>query len=275
VVEGIFYPDSPETLSSRLASWGLKDGGNHSGCGGQAIIAPHGAWDLTGNIAGAAFAAAQKEGEKSGRRINKVLLLGACHCSDEEGIYLSESSFFETPLGDIPVDRKLNRELASCSTLIKVNDLPHLSEHSLEVLLPLVKYCFPAAKIVPIIMSGSRPVLISGLAKALRAVFQKNMEESLVVISSTVSQNPDPALALSVAEEFRSILEHMDTQAFLSCLAAGRISACGAALVGALLESGLLTGKQFVSLCPLAPGIGDKGETVYYGAFISAINTVG
>jgi AmmeMemoRadiSam system protein B len=159
--------------------------------------------------------------------------------------------------------------LTSCSTLIRVNDIPHLSEHSLEVLLPMIKSCFPAAKIVPILMAGARPVLSSGLANALRIVFEDYMEESLIVISSNASRNSEAAKALSMAEEFGGLLEKMDSKALLKSLAGGRVSASGGGLAAALLESGLLDGRHFSALCPLAHGIGENGETVYYGAYIA------
>ena len=274
VVNGIFYPDSPEALTDKLASWGLKESSNTLSFGGQAIIAPHGAWEISGTIAGAAFASTQKRKNRteypvneSPQGINRVILLGPCHGFGEEGIYLSESVSFQTPLGNMPVDQELNRKLASCSTLITINDIPHLSEHSLEVLLPIVKYCLSEVMIIPILMEGKRPALISGLAKALRMTLENYMEESLIVISSNVSRNLDPVLALSMADEFGDLLENMDTGAFFAGLAKGRISACGRALVGALLESGLLHGKRFSTLCPLVQGRGEEGETVYYGAF--------
>ena len=263
-VNGIFYPENPETLAEMLVSWDLKTG---SASGGRVLVAPHGAWDFTGNLAASAFAAAQKKDGQTGKKINRVLLLGSCHDSNEEGIFLSESSSFEALCGDLPVDQKLNLLLASCSTLIQINDIPHLCEHSLEILLPFVKHCFPDVKIIPILMCGKRPVLISCLAKALRVTFEKYMDESLIVVSSNVSRNHDKALALSMADEFQSILKAMDTKSFLSGLAANRINACGAALLGAVLESGLVDGKSFSSLCPLVKGKGEDGETVYYGAF--------
>ena len=270
IVSGIYYPDSPSNLTGRLASWGLKQ--NLPASGGQAILAPHGAWDLTGNIAASAFASVQKR--TGGWSISKVILLGTHHQSGEEGIYLSESTFFETPLGNLRVDQRLNRILASCSTSIRVNDIPHLSEHSLEVLLPLVKYCFPNAMIVPILMDGRRPALISALARALRIAMESCMGESLIVISSTVSRSFDPAIAISMADEFRSRLEAMDSRAFLARLKNGRISACGGAILGATLESGLLDGRHFSALGPLEQRRADTGETVYYGAFSDSSNSV-
>ena len=266
VVNGIFYPENPELLIDQLASWGLKEG-VCSAFGGQTIIAPHGAWNRSGSAAGAAFASIQKNELAPNKGINRVILLGPCHNSGEEGIYLSDSFSFDTPLGNLAVDLKLNRELASCSSLIKVNDVPHLLEHCLEVLLPLVKFCLGEVKIIPILVNGSRPVLISELTGAFQGILKNYLDESLLVISSNASRNMDPVLALSMAGEFSSLLSDMDTEAFSAGLGQGRINACGAAIIAALLESGLLHGQQFSSLTPLSHSTEDDGETVYYGAF--------
>ena len=263
VVNGIYYPEGEVALTDLLSSWGLQKG--FQARGGQIVVAPHGAWDLTGSIAASAFACLQRSPDGGG--IGRVLLLGPCHQSGEDSIYLSESDFFETPLGDLEVDKGLNRKLSSCSTLISTNDIPHLSEHSLEVLLPMVKYCFPGTQIVPILMNSRKPLFISALAKALRISLETSMEECLIIISSTVSQNFDPAIAFAMANEFCSLLEGMEARAFLVGLAEGRISACGGALLGALFESGLLSGKRFSAMVPLAQGKGDDGETVYYRAY--------
>ena len=260
VVGGIFYPEDPEALCQKLASWGLTKSPSCPGFGGQAIIAPHGAWDISGDLAAAAFAAVQPG-------ISRVLLLGPHHSPEGEGIYLTESASFETPLGPLPVDRQLNYKLASCSALITINDIPHLSEHSLEVLLPMVKYCFDGVKIVPILVNGRRPALISALANALRMVLSECFDESLIVISNCVSRDFDEALALSMAHEFCWQLEKMDSRAFLAGLEEGCISACGGGLVAALIESGLLADKHFNSLGPLSKTKGGLGETIYYGAF--------
>jgi AmmeMemoRadiSam system protein B len=263
VVNGIYYPKRQRKIAGKLLSWGLNE--NTASSGRQAILAPHGAWDLTGSIAASAFSGVQKK--QGGKNISRVLLLGTHHQSNEDGIYLTESDSFETPLGNLNVDQNFNHELASCSTLIRINDIPHLSEHSVEVLLPFVKYCFPDASIVPILMSGKSRVFISTLSKALRITMDDYFEESLIVISSTISQSFDPAIALSMANEFHALLESMDSRAFCSRLADGCISACGSSLIGAILESGLLEGRQFSAIPPMIQGKGEQGETVYYGAF--------
>jgi len=271
VAEGIFYPDSREDAIHQIASWGVQEGANTPCSGGQILIAPHGAWNISGKIAGSAFAAAQANrptvNEPLARTIERVILLGPCHGLGEQGIYLSESAVFQTLLGDMSVDRRLNRKLASCSSLIKEDDIFHLSEHSLEILLPIIKYCTPAAKIVPILVHGSGPVLISSLARTLRVILENCMEKSLVVISSNISVSYDSAHAFSMATEFCSMLSDMDTKGFLARLSDNRINACGGAIIAALFESGLLAGKAFSALTPLFHETEEDGQIVYYGAF--------
>ena len=264
IVNGIFYPETKGEITDMLISWGLKPG---AASGGQIILAPHGKWDQTGSVAASAFKSLQqKPYDKSFKR---MLLLGVDHNYTEEGIYLFESYSFETPQGDIEVDQSFNQILTSCSTLIQINDTPHLLEYSLEVLLPFVKHCFPEVKIIPVLMRGKRPMLISCLAKALRVTFENHMEESIILVSSNVSRSSDASRALSMAEEFSSILEAMDTHSFLTRFAAGNITACGAAILGALLESGLLDGKSFQPTCPMVECREESGETVYHGAFVA------
>jgi len=267
VANGIFYPDSEESLSFQLSSWGLKKGQTCPSCGGRVIIAPHGAWDLTGKASGTAFSSLQKESNESGKPVKTVMLLAGDPYSGNDGIFLSESTYFETPLGQIAVDRVKSRKISTCSTLIKINDIPHLMDYSIEVLLPMVKYCFPEAKIIPVLISGRKPVLISALARAIKIVFEKELENTLFIVSSNVAQDENPQLASSMAGEFCALIKKMDSLSFMSCMQEGRISASGCIPIAALMESGLLEEKSFSALCPLSHNRGDLGLTVYYGAF--------
>ncbi|MDR0450383.1 MAG: AmmeMemoRadiSam system protein B [Treponema sp.] len=263
VVDGLFYPEEPNVLKAQIRSWGIDE---DSGCRGQGgiILAPHGAWELTGKIAGAAFAAVMGK-KKSRAGADRVMLLGPVHRDSRCGLYLSDSAYFETPLGSIPVDRRLTGELESCGTLFEVNDAPHLAEHSLEVLLPLVKYCFPAAEIVPVLVGGSGSGLISVLAGALNLVLKNRMKRTLLVVSTNLSARPDPEKARTEADEIIRLLNDKDPQRFLAAFKEGRLSACGAPILAGLLESGLLE-KKTLRIGPRCDGLGEEKDTVCYGA---------
>ncbi|MDR1617899.1 MAG: AmmeMemoRadiSam system protein B [Treponema sp.] len=259
VVGGLFYPEDRSEAELRLAAC-MKDWETDRS---RVIVAPHGAWDISGRIAGAAFAAAGGEG----RQVARVVVLGTIH-QEEEGLFLSDSDFFQTPLGNIPVARVFCEELASCNTLFEINDIPHLKEHSIEVLLPFVKYCFPEAAIVPVLMGSSRRRLVSALAHSLRIVFEPIMKDTLLVLSCNLSMNMDGETARLQAEECVRLLTEKDAARFAGEVRDGGISACGKGLAASLLESGLVNNMRGRLVSgPLIQAKGEENKTVYYGAF--------
>lgn len=262
VVCGMFYPDEKAETLAGIRSFGLERG---KGGMAQAIIAPHGAWNISGALAAAAFAsAAGRTGEKSPSR---VVLMGPIHDRREEGLCLSNSDFFQTPLGNIPVDGEAVEELESCSSLFEINDIPHLQEHSIEVLLPFVKYCFPKTAIVPVLMGRPDAAAITALAHALKVVFGHDMDDTLLVVSCNLAMDTNGEKALRMAEECMSLFAEKRGGEFSAALLAGRLVACGGGLVASLLQSGLVSSLQSSPASPsLLSAIGEENKTIYYGA---------
>ncbi|GHU95309.1 hypothetical protein FACS189479_08780 [Spirochaetia bacterium] len=259
VVGDMFYPEDRAGIEAQFRAWGIEKG---TGGRAAAIIAPHGAWGISGRIAADAFSAVAGRDD-----LSRVFILGPIHNGTEEGIFLSGSDSFETPLGPLPVDSEMGNELASCSTLFEVNDIPHLHEHSIEVLLPFIKYCFPHVSIVPILMGGIRPPLVGALARALEIAVSPVMGKSLCVVSCNVAMNSDAGLARAQAEECVKLLLGKDAAAFSAGLEKGHIGACGCGLAASLLESGLVANLEaHLVSSPLISARGEEGKTVYYGA---------
>jgi AmmeMemoRadiSam system protein B len=265
ILDGLFYPEDTAAVLSYMQSIGLKRG---KGGLARAIIAPHGAWEISGSVAGAAFASASgRSGRKSPSR---VVIMGPVHDNREDGIFLSESHSFQTPLGDIAVDQMASGWLESYSPLFKMNDIPHLYEHSIEVLLPFVKYCFPHASIVPILMGQKSPshegMRISALANALRAIFAPIMADTLIVISFNLIVQPGGTP--DMAEECVRLFREGKHDELCSALQNGTITGCGGALFAALLQSGLLesTNPRIPSESLLSAK-DEQDRTIYYSAF--------
>ncbi|MCL2191716.1 MAG: AmmeMemoRadiSam system protein B [Treponema sp.] len=239
---------------------GLKRG---RGSQARAIIAPHGAWEISGNLAGAAFASAAGRNSPS-----RVVVMGPIHSKLEEGVFLSTSHSFQTPLGDIPVDQEVSGWLESYSPLISMNDIPHLHEHSIEVLLPFVKYFFPQASIVPILMGGQKKEYTRVLADALHAVFTPIMEDTLLVVSFNMTMYPDNQAELEAIEECMRLFREGKQRNLHLAFESGRITGCGGSLVTALLQSTLVDGtRPCLASESLLKALGEQDKTVYYGAF--------
>jgi AmmeMemoRadiSam system protein B len=262
VVGELFYPaDRTEALSS-IRSYGLKQG---RGGDARAIIAPHGAWNLSGSLAAAAFTSAA--GRTGNKNPSRVVLLGPIHDRREEGLFLSNSHYFQTPLGNIRVDLETSEELEGRSPFFEINDIPHLREHSIEVLLPFIKYCFPGAEIVPVLMGRPRLALIFALAEALKTVFAPDAEDTLFVVSCNLSMAPGEAEARSLADSCVRLFAEKNGAALAAAVVEGRLNVCGGGLVAGLLHSGLLNGMEMLPLQPRPLGISSDGNIVCYGAF--------
>jgi len=263
IVDGLFYPEDSAGVLSYIRGAGLRRG---RGGAAQAIIAPHGAWEISGGLAAAAFASAA--GRANRKNPSRVVLMGPIHNPREEGVFLSNSHSFQTPLGEVSVDQETSGWIEAYSPLIEADDIPHLHEHSIEVLLPFAKYFFPNAAIVPILLGGQKKHHVSVIANALHAVFAPAMEETLFVVSFNMTVYPESPEGLGTVEECMRLFREGRLKKLRSAFESGGITGCGGALVTALMQSSLLDGT-----CPrlasesLLSARGESDKTVYYGAF--------
>jgi len=258
---GIFYPEDKKEMLDYLRSFGFEEG---IGGNAQAIIAPHGAWSYSGSLVAQAFSSAMGRSAN----IKRVVILGPIHDKREKGLFLSNSHCFHTPLGNILVDRAISEELEIRGSFFEINDIPHLSEHSIEILLPFVKYCFPDASIVPILMGQPKAQYIYDLADALRTVISPILDETLVIISCNLSYDTDQQTARSLAQECMRLFSEKNASALANAILDGSINACGGALVAGLFESGLLDKTHTCSIADdLISAVSTENSTVFYSEF--------
>ena len=255
---GMFYPEDKQEMLDYMGSFGFEEG---KGGFAQAIIAPHGAWSYSGTLAARAFFSAMGRSES----ISKVVILGPIHDKRESGLFLSNSHSFGTPLGNIPVDRSISEKLESISQFLEINDIPHLGEHSIEILLPFVKYCFPHSSIIPILMGQPNVKYIHDLSKALKTVVKPILEKTLIIVSCNLSCDNDCLAAKSLAEEGLRLFLEKNAQELCSAILSGKLNTCGGALAASLFESGLLDQtKAHSSLNNMVNAVDVENNNVYY-----------
>jgi len=256
VCAGLFYPDEKVEILKLLRSFGIEKAKFGQA---KAIVAPHGAWSYSGALAADAFVSAM------GRNgVKRVVILGPIHDKREKGLFLSNSHSFYTPLGNILVDRKMSEQLEKSGDSFEINDIPHLGEHSIEILLPFVKYCFPGASIVPVLMGQPGAQYIYDLAQSLKTVFSPVIDETLIVVSSNLSCNKDDRTARLLAEETLRLFKEMNVPVLTSAILEGRLNACGGALVVSLMESGLVDKTTCSAVNNLVSAVSAENNTVYY-----------
>ncbi len=226
IVSGLFYPEDPEELRQKVGF--LITGKDREGTA-PFILCPHGSWsNCEGRMArlmGAAFHSISRF------RPRLIVLLGPVHREKEHpALYLPESLWFESPLGLVPVARKLCRALEASEGPFECNDTPHREEHSLELCLPFIQKLFPECPILPILTGGlKRKDIRRGAAILEEGLKNQGMtlEDCLFVVSANLSGYKGREDAEQEAEHFLKLLDLPLQGSLIQEEAEGRISSCG------------------------------------------------
>lgn len=113
--------------------------------------------------------------------IETVILVGPNHTDGGSGLALSGNVKWKTAFGEVESDKMITEKLVK-DGFIKLDDGRLKDEHSINTILPFVKYYLPEAKVVPIILSSKHDLgLSSKLGKELSGYLE---QEKTVVIGS-------------------------------------------------------------------------------------------
>mgnify|MGYP000179083814 FL=1 len=251
-VAGSFYPDNPNVLSAMLA--GYLEQVAASAKVPKAIIVPHAGYIYSGACAAQAYArlAAQHA------TIKRVVLLGPSHHVGFTGLALSSSDAFNTPLGDIPLDKGSIASLLQFP-FVQYLDQAHALEHSLEVQLPFLQMILDDFSLIPIVAGDCAAEQIEQVLELFYG--QPN---TLIVISSDLSHFHDYATAQRLDQVTSEKIENLDYQHL------GFDSACGRVPVSGLLALAKKKSLQIktIDLRNSGDTAGDKSRVVGYGAYV-------
>ncbi|WP_457592094.1 AmmeMemoRadiSam system protein B [Hydrogenimonas sp.] len=153
-VAGQFYPASPEEIKAmfdhfnRLLEESIRDP-ELLKTKTRAVIVPHAGYIYSGFTANVAHRLLGNSG------VERVAVIGPSHRVYLNGMSVSEYDLFETPLGDLPVDRGLASEIIRKFGMGFVPEAHH--EHSTEVQMPFIKTYLPDARVVELVYGDENP----------------------------------------------------------------------------------------------------------------------
>jgi len=180
---GKFYPAGKKELRKELDRLFDKAKPAHSGQLPQAIIAPHAGYVFSGEVAASAYNQIPENA-----RYERVFVLASSHQMRFYGASVFTAGDYKTPLGTIPVDGKLARELSEKHSIISPEADAHYYEHSLEVQLPFLQHRLGEGfMLVPLILGAESPEECREIALALEPYFRSR---NLFVVSSDFSHYP-------------------------------------------------------------------------------------
>lgn len=260
LVDGIFYPGDKGKLRASVEE--LLAGSPTPEGDGFAVVTPHAGFSYAGSVIASAFRAVSR------RTPSTVVLLGPVHRDPAEGIFLPESRFFATPLGEMPVSVRYADALLSLGAPFRQDDAPHLEENCLEVHLPFLQVLFPDADIVPLLTGRPSPRTIRALAEGLHLTFREHYDYILFIVSSNMSSYLTGRNTAAESAALRELVCAADGRGIVSALERRRISSCGAAGIAALLTMGGMRLRTVALEAGDSRGVdGDADHTVHYASF--------
>ena len=221
-VAGMFYPRDPHHLEQLLETFFRN---KNPGVEALGIVSPHAGYPYSGEVSALSFSAIPASFSGT------FIVIGPSHRGHRTCVSLLP---WETPLGIVDNDADLGSSLD-----IDVDEGSHQEqENSLEVQIPFIKYRFPRARIVPILMGDQSLDGAIGLARVLIAGIRKSGRGDIrIVASSDFSHYVPDAVAREQDLYAISGLENLDIGEFYRRIVGRRISACGYGPIAAMCSA--------------------------------------
>jgi len=257
---GSFYPDQPAILADHLQRLCPVQAVTRQAL---AVMAPHAGYLYSGRFAGKVFSAINIP--------DRVILLGPNHTGLGQQAAVYADGSWETPLGPVPVDDELARELLATSSLLSADVLAHSREHSLEVMLPLLQYRNPNLRIVPICIGRQALNPLLEIGAAIAEVVATCPEQVLLVASSDMTHFTSAAQA---ARQDRLALEQIarvDAAGLYHTVITHQISMCGVLPMTATLAAVHALGARKAEIVAYGHSgevTGDDSDVVAYAGAI-------
>ena len=235
---GRFYDGNPQSLSHEVDSFLTLHANDKQYDNVAAIIVPHAGYYFSGNVAATAYMSLPKD-----KQYKRIFLLGPSHHEWLDGASVNtEADYYETPLGQVKVDREITLQLTSnADSVFSYQPKAHDREHCLEVQLPFLQRRFKEVPpIVPIIISTNDFRKLKQIAEALKPYFT---DENLFIVSSDFSHYPSYEDACQVDAKTGKAVESGDVGQFIAALESNAksgirnlaTSACGELAIATLM----------------------------------------
>lgn len=251
VVAGLFYPGTQNALRDTVNSL-MRQADASSEQRPHALIAPHAGYQYSGPVAANAYATLAPWAAE----IHRVVVLAPSHRVPFSGIATSSAEAFQTPLGDVRVDRDAVQRLAGLPQVQQL-DAAFAQEHALEVQLPFLQTVLEDFTLVPLIVGDADSEAVSAVIEAAWG------PDTLIVVSSDLSHYLDYGGCQQRDRSTTALIEDMQAERI------GPYDACGAYPIRGLLKTAQRHGWRVRTLDLRNSGdtAGDRSRVVGYGAY--------
>ncbi|MBN2735173.1 MAG: AmmeMemoRadiSam system protein B [Methanomicrobiaceae archaeon] len=229
---GMFYPDNPALLKRELDAF-FKDVSDDYRGNPLGIVSPHAGITYSGLTAAYAYSSVKRDFSGT------FIVVGPSHAGYPDCV---STLSWETPLGIVENDFFLSKKLSK--VIIEDNFAHAQRENSLEVQMPFIKFRFPDAKVVAVLMGNQSRTNALAMAEAIYNTVSDTKSDVIVVASSDFSHYVPVSRALKYDEYAIDALKNLNTTEFYRRIFDEDISACGYGPITVMVEYCRLKGAK-------------------------------
>ena len=258
-VAGHFYPADKRSLENALRKMLPESSDRRKVLG---LLAPHAGYIYSGGCAGKGYGRVALT--------ETVIILGVNHRGAGAELAVDGNDFWQTPLGDAPLDSGLRQRLLAGSRLFRLDSDAGRLEHSLEVQVPFIQHARPGARILPITVAAQRLDDLLAAGEEIARLFVGN-PELMMVASSDMSHYIAADRARELDLQAIACVLRLDAEGLYRTVRDQRISMCGVAptvIMLAAARAAGATGAELVCYTNSGEASGDLSEVVGYASAI-------
>lgn len=229
------------------------------------IVSPHAGYEYSGPVAANGYSKLARDGLPE-----VFVILGPNHTGYGSGVSIVTEGSWETPLGLVPIESTLARQIQKGSGIIDSDEEAHAFEHSIEVQLPFIQYMFKdSAKFVPICMMMQDLRTSREIAKSI--VEQLKGRDFLIIASSDFTHYEPQDAAVRKDEAAIEAITRLDDARLNELGESGKVTMCGYGPITTLIAAAKLLGgvkAELLSHKTSGDVTGDKSAVVGYSSIV-------
>jgi len=257
-VAGYFYPADPSKLKDEVNLLLQITASENIPEKLFGIVCPHAGYTYSGKTAAYGYNLLNKN------KIKTVVILSPSHREYFPGVSVYDGDAYQTPLGTVPVNKKITDLLVQKSKTIFKGAEGHKQEHAIEVQIPFLQLVLDDFEIVPIVMGDQGKLYIDELTDKLTETVDN---ETIVVSSSDLSHYYSGDIASQMDSIVERDINNFNYSELQENFERGRCEACGAGTIIALMKSAdnrKFNKSRVLDRCDSGDITGDKHEVVGY-----------
>ena len=225
VIAGTWYPGSSnllrETIEEYFAAVDIKPVEEEI----IGIISPHAGYPYSGQVAAYGYK------QLIGKSIDVVTILSPFHQMPIGRYMANSASYYETPLGKVPVEKELLRQIAEEIDLTFVS---YETEHSIEIQLPFLQVALKDFKLLPIMIGTGDVYDCEDIVETLTKTLANR--KSLFIASTDLHHIPDYNEVVRRDRTVVEALSSFDLNRIRKVLSPRDCSVCGKVPVSIVID---------------------------------------